>query len=165
MTPSGRAKAPRSKMDGQVDAVMDAARVLVAVVAQSVAEVEDTVSLPQLRVLVMVHRHGQLNLSAVAAGLGVHSSTASRTCDPLVRSGLLARADLPHDRRHLSLTLTGEGRRLVDSVLDHRRRAVKDVVRRLPASRRDSLASALEEFAAAAGDFPADQAAALGWTH
>lgn len=38
----------------QVDAVMAAARVLVSVVASSVAEVEDRVTLPQLRVLVML---------------------------------------------------------------------------------------------------------------
>lgn len=144
---------------------MDAARVLVAVVAQSVAEVQGTVTLPQLRVLVMIRREGQLNLAAVAEGLGVHASTASRTCDPLVRSGLLARSDLPQDRRHLALTLTPQGQALVDSVLEHRRMAIKALVRRLSPSGRDHLASALEEFATAAGDFPADHADALGWTH
>ena len=68
---------------------MDATRVLVAVVAQSVAEVEDTVTVPQLRVLVMLHGHGRLNLGAVAAGLGVHASTASSHLRP-------ARAWRPH---------------------------------------------------------------------
>jgi len=38
---------------------MAAARVLVGVVAQSVADVEDQVTLPQLRVLVMVATRGR----------------------------------------------------------------------------------------------------------
>lgn len=154
----------KRKLDSQVDSVMEATRVLVAIVAQSLAEAENAVTLPQLRVLVLVHRHGQLNLGGVAAGLGVHASTASRTCDPLVRSGLLVRADDPRDRRHLALTLTPEGHTLVDSVMDHRRRAIEEVVRRLPAAQRDRLATAFSEFASAAGgDFPATDRDALGW--
>ncbi|MDQ6740301.1 MAG: hypothetical protein M3021_08025, partial [Actinomycetota bacterium] len=43
---------------GQVEAVMRAASVLLAVVAQSVAEVEDVVTTPQLRVLVLIATHG-----------------------------------------------------------------------------------------------------------
>lgn len=41
----------RDETAAQVDAVMRASRVLVAVVSRSVAEVEDVVTLPQLRVL------------------------------------------------------------------------------------------------------------------
>jgi len=42
-----------------VDPVMRAARVLLAVVAQSVAEVEDIVTSPQLRVLVLISSRGR----------------------------------------------------------------------------------------------------------
>jgi hypothetical protein len=58
-----------------VEAVVLATRLLVAISAQSVAAVDDVVTLPQLRVLVMVSSRGPLNLGAVAAGLGVHPST------------------------------------------------------------------------------------------
>jgi hypothetical protein len=58
----------------QVDAVMLAMRVLVAVTAQSVAELDERVTLPQLRVLVVIASRGPQNLAAVAQGLGVHSS-------------------------------------------------------------------------------------------
>lgn len=144
---------------------MEGAQVLVGVVAHSLAGAGDTVTLPQLRVLVMVHRHGQLNLAAVATGLGVHASTASRTCDPLVKAGLLGRADDPCDRRHLALTLTPQGQQLVDSVLDHRREAIRELLRRMPPARREHLADAMGEFAKAAGDYPSVHAAELGWTH
>ena len=62
----------------QVSSVMRASRVLVSVVARSIAEVEDVVTLPQLRVLVMIASHGPQNLGSVAAALGVHPSNATR---------------------------------------------------------------------------------------
>ena len=68
---------------------MVAARVLVAVSAQSVAAVQDELTLPQLRVLVMVASRREMNLGAVAEGLGVHPSNATRAVDRLVVAGLL----------------------------------------------------------------------------
>src|SRR5690348_7735059 len=96
-----------------VRATMLAARALVAISAQSLAAVDDIVTAPQLRVLVMVASRGPLNLAAVARGLGVHPSNATRACDRLVSAGLLDRRDDPDDRRNLLLQLTEEGRRLV----------------------------------------------------
>jgi len=71
-------------VNDDVEAVMAAARVLVAVSAQSVTAVEDIVTLPQLRVLVMVASRTAPNLNAVANGMGVHPSNATRTVDRLV---------------------------------------------------------------------------------
>ena len=53
----------------QIDAVLRASRALVGIAAASMAAVDDDVTLPQLRVLVMVDTKGPLNLAAVAAGL------------------------------------------------------------------------------------------------
>ena len=92
----GSSRRPRSDsaaalLEEDVDAVMLAARVLVAVVARSVAEVEAVVTLPQLRILMLVTTRGQINLGTVAEALGVHPSNASRACDRLVYgAGLLA---------------------------------------------------------------------------
>jgi len=60
----------------QIDAIMLAAQALVGVTAQSVAEVEDLVTLPQLRVLVLVAGRGPLNLQALAMAMGIHPSSA-----------------------------------------------------------------------------------------
>ncbi|MFY9807735.1 MAG: MarR family transcriptional regulator, partial [Pseudonocardiaceae bacterium] len=62
-----------------IDAVMLAAQVLIAVTAQSVVSVEEQVTLPQLRILVMIASRGPQNLTAVAQGLGIHASNATRT--------------------------------------------------------------------------------------
>jgi DNA-binding MarR family transcriptional regulator len=147
----------------QADAVMRAARVLVGVVAKSVAEVEHIVSLPQLRVLVLVASRGQLNLGQVAEALGVHPSNATRTVDRLVVAGLLGRAEDPGDRRYLILELTGTGHDLVQRVMEYRRSSILAVMENMSASRRRTLAAALEAFAEAAGEpFDGEEAYVLG---
>jgi len=149
----------------QVDAVMAAARVLVGVVAQSVADVEDRVTLPQLRVLVMVATRGPLNLAAVADGLGVHPSNATRTVDRLVAARLVDRREATVDRRNVSITLTRSGQQLVDTVFEQRRTAIQAVLDRMPESKRRALPRALESFAEAAGEAPEQHPYAFQWAH
>jgi DNA-binding MarR family transcriptional regulator len=151
-------------MSDDVEAVMAAARVLVAVSAQSVAAVEDVVTLPQLRVLVMVASRTAPNLNAVANGLGVHPSNATRAVDRLVSAGLLNRRDDPTDRRNLVLELTSRGRDLVGEVMDRRRAAVAAILDRMPPGRRRSLVPVMRAFAEAGGETSDDAAWSLGWT-
>ncbi|GAA2759590.1 MarR family transcriptional regulator [Actinopolymorpha rutila] len=153
----------RDERDRQVDSVLQAARVWVAVVARSVAEVGDTVTLSQLRVLVMIATRGPVNLGAVARELQVHPSNATRICDRLVAARLLRRGEDPNDRRHLALTLTPKGRQLVDQMMRHRRAAVADVVARMPEAQRRRLAGALDAFASAAGEVTDVETSMLGW--
>jgi DNA-binding MarR family transcriptional regulator len=147
-----------------VEATMLAARALVAISAQSVAAVDEVVTPPQLRVLVMVASRGSLNLGAVARGLGVHPSNATRTCDRLVTAGLLDRRDDAADRRNLRLQLTDQGQRLVDEVMDRRRHAIAEVLDQMPALQRAALVPVLTTFAEAAGEVPDEHLWSLGWT-
>jgi DNA-binding MarR family transcriptional regulator len=163
--PKKQTPPPDAALTRQVDAVMAAARVLVAVVASSVAEVEDQVSLPQLRILVTLATRGPLNLVAVAESLGVHPSNATRAVERLVVAGLVDRRDVPTDRRNVSLTLTPGGQKLVDSVFEHRRAAIQAVVQRMPEAKRRALPTALESFADAAGEVPESAIGDLQWTH
>jgi len=147
----------------QIDAVLRASRALVGLAAVSIAESDDVVTVPQFRVLVMLYTRGPLNLAAVAAGLEVNPSNASRTCDRLSKAGLLDRRELPEDRRNVTLTLTDAGRRLVDSVTRHRRVAIERVLRKMSTLERDRLATALSAFATAAGEPSGDNMLSLGW--
>ncbi|WP_052206919.1 MarR family winged helix-turn-helix transcriptional regulator [Sinomonas humi] len=135
----------------QVDAVLRAADVLLRVAAKSVMEVEDVVTSPQLRVLVLIALRGPQNLGAVARELGVHASNATRTCERLVLAGLVSRREDPADRRFLQLDLTPEGRNLVETVIEHRRRAIAEVLQRVPPDARESVATAMAAFADADG--------------
>lgn len=130
---------------------MRAADVLLGVAAKSVVEVEDVVTSPQLRILVLIAVHGPQNLGAVAKELGVHASNATRACERLVVAGLLSRQDDPSDRRFLRLDLTPEGRELVETMIEQRRRAIAEVIERIPAPLREPVASAMAVFAEAGG--------------
>lgn len=142
--------------------VLTTSRIIVASVVRSLASVSSSVSVPQLRVLVMLSAAAPLNLTAVAQRLGVNASNASRTCDRLVKAELVDRQVDPHDRRHVSLALTRNGRRLVADVMDHRRNLLALVVGAMPAQRQQELAASLEAFNSTArrlvGD-PPDSAA------
>jgi DNA-binding MarR family transcriptional regulator len=145
----------------QVDAVLRASRALVGIAATSLAGIEDLVTVPQWRVLVLIHSRGPMNLASVAAELGVNPSNASRTCDRLAKAGLLDRRESVVDRRNITLTLTAAGRRLVQKVTRQRHSAIREVMRKLPASARNDLADALATFAEAAGEPAADAAVLL----
>lgn len=135
----------------QLDAVLAAARVLAGVTAESISQVDDVVTVPQLRVLVLTSTEGRLNLGAVARALGVHASNATRTVDRLVNAGLLHRRDDPADRRQVELTLTDQGAALVDAVLSHRRTWAMRTLSQMPADDRRALVPVLRSLVEAAG--------------
>lgn len=146
-----------------VEAVLLASRVLVAVAAQSLSEVSETVTLPQYRTLVVLSAHGPMSPGALAEQLGIHPSTVTRQCDRLVAAGLIRRGTVQPDRRSLSIRLTPTGRRIVEQVTERRRRAIAGIVAKMPAEHRDGLVRALRTFSAAAGEIPPEQVWSLGW--
>jgi DNA-binding MarR family transcriptional regulator len=146
-----------------IEAVRLASRVLVAVTAQSLARVEDRVTLPQYRILVILASRGPQNLRSVAEGLGVNPSAVTRLCDKLVSAGLIQRSDDPADRRYLKLRLTTDGHQLVQSVIDQRSAAIATVLAKMPPQLCDDLLPALRAFADAAGEIPERQVWAMGW--
>jgi DNA-binding MarR family transcriptional regulator len=148
----------------QVDAVLAAARGLVGVIAASFAAVEERVSLPQLRVLVLADADEPLSLAAVGALLGVHASNATRICDRLVLAGLLQRRDNPANRRQVQLTLTQDGRALLAQVMNHRRAMIEAVLAGMPATDREAVAHVLGAFGAVAHQIFADNAGDLAWS-
>jgi DNA-binding MarR family transcriptional regulator len=160
-TPTHSAAPPATA--AEIDAVMRAAQVLVGVAAQSVSAVEEVVTLPQLRILVMISSRGPLNLNAVARALGVHPSNATRACDRLVSAGLLDRRDSPTDRRNVSLDLTVAGRDLVSSMMADRREAITRVIQRIPPAQRRALQKVMGAFADAAGEDTVAGAWTMGW--
>ncbi|HJQ01110.1 MAG TPA: MarR family transcriptional regulator [Jatrophihabitans sp.] len=147
----------------QVDAVLAASRVLVAVSAASIAAIDETVTLPQLRALTAVASRGTMNSATLAEALGVHASSATRICDRLVSAGLLGRRDDPADRRHLQLYLTEAGRQLVEAVTRRRRDSIARILSNVPAADREAMAATFERFAAAGGEPRPNDLWTMGW--
>ena len=111
----------------------------------------------QLRVLTIVARSRQTNMSRLAVALGVVPSSASRLCDRLEATGLLRRVPDPRDRREVRLLLTPAGRRLLEELRERRRAALAAVLDRMTPAGRQDLVRALAAFGAAAESLPAAQ--------
>ena len=144
------------------EATLTASRALLGVVARSVAPALDQVSLPQLRVLVLLASHGTTRSGTLAELVGVHASTFSRTTDRLAAGGWVRRVPNPQSRRETLVELTDTGRRLVASVVQRRRTELASILRKVPVEDRPAVRAAFEVFAAAAGEQPLVDLAVLG---
>lgn len=131
---------------------MATSRLVTAVVARTFRTVDESISVPQLRVLVMLHYRAPLNLMAIAEGLAVNASNASRTCDRLVAAGLVTRQEAAEDRRHVSLSLSERGTQVVEALMADREAILDDVIGRLSPAQQKRLAAGLDAFLVAAAD-------------
>lgn len=112
------------------EALVVMSRTMTAVVARTLGQL-DTVTVPQLRALVLVATRGPMNLTVLADHLGVNASNASRTSDRLVSAGLMHRSWPQRDRRSIVLSLSPEGEALVSSLLETRRALLGTIVERM----------------------------------
>lgn len=129
---------------------MVASRAVTSAVVRSLEHLEPPMPLPQLRALVMVGMYQPMTVGAIAEGLGINPSNASRACDRLVERGLLVRGADDSDARRVSLSVSSAGATMLDQVLDRRRRELSDVVEALEPEQREALLQALEVFNQAA---------------
>lgn len=139
-------------VDAVTRAALTASRVLVGVSARSLAAVEDRVTLPQFRLLVVLSAHGATKLVALADLLRVNPSTAMRMVDRLIAAGLADRQINPDNRRETLLGLTDDGRRIVEEVTARRRTAIAEIVERMDPAQRAAMVTALTAFTEAAGE-------------
>jgi DNA-binding MarR family transcriptional regulator len=153
---------PSTSTAGDIRQLMLASRAVLAAAVRALESVDPSVTVPQMRVLVLLWSGEPLNLSAVTEGLGVNASNASRTCDRLVNAGLVQRDEGISDRRQVSLTLTTRGRELVEKLLARRERELATIVARMSEADRRQLMLALEPFNEAANSdlWPRDRAPA-----
>ncbi|MFI5825111.1 MarR family winged helix-turn-helix transcriptional regulator [Streptomyces rishiriensis] len=136
--------------------VMAASRLFVAISARALATVAETLTLPQLRALVVLDTCGPVKLTALALTLGVNPSTALRMAERLETIDLLDRRSNPANRREVLLSLTDAGHDLVTTVLARRRAEIRTLVKRLPTEERAALVPALRALAAAAEELAVD---------
>ncbi|MFG2531079.1 MarR family winged helix-turn-helix transcriptional regulator [Streptomyces sp. NPDC048516] len=152
------ATAPGGDLDHDVEeviaAVLTASRLLVGISARSLGRIAPSLTLPQLRALVVLDGRGPVKLAALAGALGVNPSTAMRMADRLEAAGSLTRQTNPANRREVVLSLTEEGRCLVARVLAGRHPEIAEIVARLPAAQRAGLIDSLRALTDAAGEPP-----------
>jgi DNA-binding MarR family transcriptional regulator len=69
-------------------------------------------------IVLYASRNGALGLTEMAERLGLHPTSMTYAVDQLARSGLVDRIPHPSDRRQKLVTLTPEGRELVQTAMD-----------------------------------------------
>jgi MarR family transcriptional regulator, organic hydroperoxide resistance regulator len=72
------------------------------------------ITMAQVKALYTLSAAGELRMSALAASLGVTSSTATGVVDRLVELGLAARQADDHDRRQVVIHVTDQGREVLE---------------------------------------------------
>ncbi|MFJ9850386.1 MarR family winged helix-turn-helix transcriptional regulator [Streptomyces sp. NPDC101150] len=137
-------------------AVMTASRLFVAISARALAAIDPTLTLPQLRTLVVLHGEGPVKLAVLATALDVNPSTAMRMMDKLEIIGLVDRQINQGNRREVVLRVTRAGRRLVERVMAHRYEEIGAIVARLSADQRTGLVRALRALTETAGEAAVD---------
>jgi DNA-binding MarR family transcriptional regulator len=131
---------------------LTASRLLVAISARSIAQVDETITIPQFRTLVILSNEGPMNLATLAGLLDVQPSATGRMVDRLVGAGLIDRQTHPTSRRELLAALTARGRQVVRQVTAHRRAEIAGIVEAMPPPERHGLVRALTAFTAAGGE-------------
>ena len=135
------------------DALLTASRLLVAISAQSIASVDETLTIPQFRTMVILSARGPVNLTTLAGQLDLAPSTTGRMAERLVAADLIDSA-APSRRpgANSSSKLTARGLDVVAAVTGHRRGRIAEVVRKMPPRERQGLVRALTAFTTAGGE-------------
>jgi DNA-binding MarR family transcriptional regulator len=156
------ARPDQETTEAAVDAVLTATRLLVAISARSFAVVEDTLTVPQFRMLVVLARTDRMNISRLGEHLAVIPSSAMRMVDRLATAGMVRREASSSNRREVLVSLTPEGRSVVGKVTRRRRDELARIVAALAPAEQRRLVDALRAFTAAGGEPPAGDAD-LAW--
>ncbi|MFE9556568.1 MarR family winged helix-turn-helix transcriptional regulator [Streptomyces sp. NPDC006692] len=89
---------------------------------------------------------GPMGVKALAAGMGIDSSTVTRQVAPLVDTGLVRRTSHPEDGRAVVLQLTPRGRARLEEVRSSRRELMAQVTDGWTEQERESFCSLLTRF-------------------
>ncbi len=88
-------------------------------------------SVPQFRALGYIDQHPNTFLSAIAEHLGMTLPSTSKLVDGLVCRELVMRIDANEDRRRLALTLSPQGKALLDTAREETLRWMAEALQRL----------------------------------
>ena len=146
-----------SRTDGSaVLRAIGAARMLSMAVEESIesairAELAgDRLSPSQWKLLEIFALSAASNVTEVAAFLSVSTAAASKAVDRLVRLGLMSREEDHEDRRHIRLTLSVDGKRLVEDYLQRLDQRTQELFRHISPDQLDQITDHLETLAVAA---------------
>jgi len=107
-------------------------------------------TIPQLKSLFYVSRHGRVNLSGLASGIRVTPANVTGIADRLVEQGLLTRTPDPDDRRVSWLRATDKGKTLINDLREGRAQEMRRILDKLTEEELSTVARGFELVARAA---------------
>ena len=101
-------------------------------------------TMPQLKVALLLFTGGPSRMSAIASELGVTTATATGVADRLVDQGLVLREGHPSDRRVVMCRLSEEGERLISGLWQLSQDQLGQLMRTLDPAQLRLIADALD---------------------
>ncbi len=100
-------------------------------------------SMPQFGILMQLHYSNNCGISDISERFEISNAAASQLVDKLVQSGLIERAEDPHDRRAKQIQLSAKAKAMIEKGTSERYRWVDQLVVSLDAKDREKVADAL----------------------
>lgn len=100
-------------------------------------------TMPQLKVVLLLFTNGEERMSAIASALGVSLATATGVVDRLVEKDMVTREGDPNDRRVVLIRLSDKGEKLIAGLWQLARHNAEVLLRALDQRRLQLLNEAL----------------------
>ncbi|MFI9628681.1 MarR family winged helix-turn-helix transcriptional regulator [Streptomyces sp. NPDC052042] len=111
-----------------------------------VGQVRNSMDRAAYLLLNRLDREGPMGVKALAAGMGIDSSTVTRQVAPLVDTGLVKRTSHPEDGRAVVLQLSPRGQERLNEVRSSRRELMTQVTESWTAVERETFCALLTRF-------------------
>jgi len=130
----------RACADDVLDVMPDA---MDAIRAGMRSQLDSRLSVPQFRCLNFIDHHVDCSLGEVAAFLGVTMPTASAMVDRLARAGHVSAHSAAADRRRAELSISENGKALLEQVREDARRELSAQLAKRPADELRTISAGL----------------------
>ncbi|CAL9440174.1 hypothetical protein SUDANB6_02222 [Streptomyces sp. enrichment culture] len=111
-----------------------------------VGQVRNSMDRAAYLLLSRLDKEGPMGVKALAASMGIDSSTVTRQVAPLVDGGLVKRTSHPEDGRAVVLRLSPRGAARLEEVRDSRRRLMAELTRDWTPKEREAFCTLLTRF-------------------
>jgi DNA-binding MarR family transcriptional regulator len=118
---------------------------------------DSSVTMAQMRVLMLLSTIGESRMSELAAALRISLSTLSGLVDKLVESGLVSRRSDEHDRRQVIASLTHNGTDFLEYFQEVGVNHLRGLLERLSLTDLETVTNTLELLITAAKELPEEE--------
>jgi DNA-binding MarR family transcriptional regulator len=105
------------------------------------------VTMPQLKIMLMLYIHGPVRMSDIAAGLEVTLPTSTSLVDRLVEKNFVVRENQTDDRRVVLCRLSESGQKAIGGIWSSTRTNSQELLRKMDTAKLKMFIAALEDMA------------------